>query len=142
MFRPGECGFCSETADFLHKCNVAADYIRSGKCGCNADNRLVLPNGRFLPGNTSGWNLAEKFDRWFQENSTPPAAAPSPLPQAQAQTFERDQPPHTVVAMSYMSCEPVQTMGFGQTANLAVDSCEDEDGRVWIWERLKKAGPV
>jgi hypothetical protein len=131
MFRPGECGFCSETGHFLHKCNVAADYIRSGKCFRNADNRLVLPNGHFLPRNSPGQNLAEKFDRWFQENSAPPAAAQlQPLPLAQAQIFERDQPPHAVAAMLYTSCEPVQTMGFGQTANPAVDSYEDEEGRV------------
>jgi hypothetical protein len=44
--------------------------------------------------------------------------------------------------MSYTSCEPVQTMGFGQTANPAVGSYEDEEGRVWIQEKPKKAGPV
>ncbi|KAJ7358010.1 hypothetical protein DFH08DRAFT_953210 [Mycena albidolilacea] len=75
MFRPGECGFCSEMGHFLRECNVAADYIRSGKCFRNADNRLVLPNGHFLPRNSLGRNLAEKFDGWFQENSTPLAAA-------------------------------------------------------------------
>jgi hypothetical protein len=143
MFRPGECRFCSETGHFLRECNVAADYIRSGKCFRNADNRLVLPNSRFLPRNSPGQNLAEKFDRWFQENSVPLVAAqPQPPPQAQAQIFKRDQPPHTVAAMSYTSYEPVQTMGFRQTANPAVDSYEDEEGRIWIQERPKKAGPV
>jgi hypothetical protein len=47
-----------------------------------------------------------------------------------------------VAAISYTSCEPVQTMGFGQTANPAVDSYEDEEGRVWIQEKSRRTGPV
>jgi hypothetical protein len=46
-----------------------------------------------------------------------------------------------MAAMSYTSCELVQTICFGQTANPAIDSYQDEHRRVWVQEKSKKGEP-
>lgn len=135
MFPPGECGFCSTQGHFLRECPVVTEFIRNGKCFRNVDNKIVLPNGQFIPRGTPGRNLMEKIESWNNHNPPPPP----PQRAQQPQTFERDQPPHTVAAMSYTTCQQAETLSFGRLSLVAEDMSGDET-RVWAQSQTKPKG--
>ncbi|KAJ7671839.1 hypothetical protein B0H17DRAFT_948053 [Mycena rosella] len=66
-----KCGFCSSTGHFLRECPLVVEYIHQGRCQWNNDNKIVLPNGRFVPRRVSSQNLSERIDRWLAENGPP-----------------------------------------------------------------------
>ncbi len=67
------CAMCSADEHFIKQCPHVEHYIRNGKCARNAEGRLVLPSGQYLPRNIAGKNLKEKFDEYHRQNTTPPA---------------------------------------------------------------------
>ncbi|KAJ7157403.1 hypothetical protein C8R46DRAFT_909706 [Mycena filopes] len=91
MFQPGKCRFCSGQGHFVRECTVAAEFIRTGKCFRNNANKIVLPNGQFIPRDVPGRNFAEKIERWLAENpprGVPPRQPPPPAQNAPPQNFE------------------------------------------------------
>lgn len=143
-FPAGECGFCSATGHFLRECPVAGDFIRAGKCFRNQDNKLVLPNGQFVPRIIPGRNLAERIDRWLAENgqnNQQPQQQQQQPAQVQTQTFERDRPPHAVATMVFESRNPVQTMAFGQVPLPGKENKEETEAEVLVVEKRAKPKP-
>lgn len=146
-FPAGECGFCSAHDHFLRECPVAGDFMRDGKCFRNGDNKIVLPNGQFVPRAITGRNLAERIERWLNQNPArqpqrqqQPQHPPEPAPAARIETFEREQPPHIANAMTYASSVPVQTMAFGEVPNPLAQT--EEEAAVWANERTRPKKPV
>lgn len=80
--RPSGCAFCSDHGHFVRDCPRVEGYLREGKCARNADGKVVLPNGFFVPSAVPGKNLSERFDNYYAQN----AAAGS--------SQQRDSPPH------------------------------------------------
>ncbi|KAJ6522748.1 hypothetical protein B0H19DRAFT_1086006 [Mycena capillaripes] len=105
MFPPGECGFCSDTGHFMRECPVVQDYEHAGKCFQNANRRIVLPNGQYIPRVVVGRNLAKRIDRWIAQNPLP--AQTQPNPQQHQQVLEWAQPLHPVAAISYTTTSKV-----------------------------------
>ncbi|KAJ6542560.1 hypothetical protein B0H19DRAFT_957768 [Mycena capillaripes] len=140
MFPPGECGFCSDTRHFMRECPVVQEYERAGKCFRNADRKIVLPNGQYIPRALIGRNMAERINRWILQNP-PPAQSQQNTPRPQ-QVFECDQPPHLVAAMSYTICESANTMAFGLVPKPEVEEVIGEEGRVWAQRSKPKERSV
>ncbi|PPQ87740.1 hypothetical protein CVT24_008822, partial [Panaeolus cyanescens] len=64
---PVYCSFCSGE-HFIRNCSVATEYIASGKCKRNHENKVVLPSGAFIPSDVTGNNLRERIDEWHRRN--------------------------------------------------------------------------
>ena len=65
------CNFCGDPHHFIRVCPKVNEYIQAGKCARNAEGRLVLPNGWFVPNSIPGRNLMERIDNYHAAN--PPA---------------------------------------------------------------------
>jgi hypothetical protein len=85
-------------------------FIREGRCQRNAEGKLVLPNGAYLPRYIQGRTMRERFDEWHTRN-------PGNLGQASSMFFEVvpddiDQytpPDHASVMYTATSREPITT---------------------------------
>jgi len=61
------CSFC-DGPHFICECNCINDYCRAGKCKRNAENKVVLSSGAFVPREIPGNNLKERIDEWHRHN--------------------------------------------------------------------------
>jgi hypothetical protein len=68
------CMFCSSSDHFLRECPVVEQYLRDNKIRRNYENKIVLPNGRFIPRDTPGRNMKERVDNFTNSVQHPPAA--------------------------------------------------------------------
>ncbi|KAF8205181.1 hypothetical protein K438DRAFT_1579517, partial [Mycena galopus ATCC 62051] len=59
--RPGSCSYCSDPAHFIARCPIVAADLRSGFCRRNAEGKVVLPSGMFVPHRTVGPNLRARI---------------------------------------------------------------------------------
>ncbi|KAJ7444701.1 hypothetical protein FB451DRAFT_1056159 [Mycena latifolia] len=66
--RPDGCGYCSELDHFINACQHVLEEIKAGLCRRNADGRVVLPNGAFIPRAIAGNNLRARFQEWHKQN--------------------------------------------------------------------------
>ena len=57
--------FCGGLGHYVCDCPVAAQYIQHGKIARNNENKLVLPDGRFVPWNLSGNTMRECVDYYL-----------------------------------------------------------------------------
>jgi hypothetical protein len=62
--RDTNCFMCGEPEHGVKDCEVTQDLIRAGKCKFNAEGKVVLPNGQFVPRVTPGKDLREKINEW------------------------------------------------------------------------------
>ncbi|KAJ7358289.1 hypothetical protein DFH08DRAFT_622811, partial [Mycena albidolilacea] len=67
--RPASCSYCSDPAHFLARCPLASADIRTGICKRNAEGKVVLPSGSFVPHRIAGPNLRTRISSWHSENS-------------------------------------------------------------------------
>ena len=65
---PGCCNFCGEPGHFIPNCPRVHEYTLQGKCRRNAEGKVVLPGGGFIPRSILGRMLAERFDEWHRRN--------------------------------------------------------------------------
>ena len=56
------CMFCGGLGHYVRDCPVAAQYIQHGKITRNNENKLVLPDGRYVPRNLPGNTMRERVD--------------------------------------------------------------------------------
>ena len=68
------CHFCDLPAHFGRDCEVAADYIKQGKCKRNIEGRITLPSGAFIPRDIPGKCFKERLDEWHSRNPGQTAA--------------------------------------------------------------------
>ena len=59
------CMFCGGLGHYVRDCPVAAQYIQHGKIVWNNENKLVLPDGRFVPRNLPGNTMRERVDYYL-----------------------------------------------------------------------------
>ncbi|PPQ83528.1 hypothetical protein CVT24_006142, partial [Panaeolus cyanescens] len=78
---PVYCSFCSGE-HFIRNCNIANEYIASGKCKRNHENKVVLPSGAFIPSDVTGNNLKERIDEWHRRNPEQQGAKASHMMQS------------------------------------------------------------
>ncbi|KAJ7871278.1 hypothetical protein B0H13DRAFT_1558144, partial [Mycena leptocephala] len=66
--RPALCSYCSNPAHFIARCPLAAADIRAGICKRNAEGKVVLPSGMFVPHRIAGPDLRTRISSWHREN--------------------------------------------------------------------------
>ena len=62
------CIFCGLTGHFISDCLTCQAYINDGKCKRNAEGKVVLPNGSFVPRSIPGRFIKERVDEWIRRN--------------------------------------------------------------------------
>ena len=67
------CHMCSglHTIPF---CKVVDEYIKAGKCKRNAEGKVVLLSGAWIPQDTPGNNFLEQIDKWHRQHPNQLAA--------------------------------------------------------------------
>ena len=59
---------------YIRECDKIEEMIREGKCKRNADNKVVLPSGAFVPRDIPGTLLSERIEEWHRRNPNQLAA--------------------------------------------------------------------
>ncbi|KAF7325440.1 Integrase catalytic domain-containing protein [Mycena kentingensis (nom. inval.)] len=62
------CSYCNEHGHFFRDCTRIGEDIRAGICKRNGNNKLVLPNDRFVPNSIDGDCLRQRFLNWHEQN--------------------------------------------------------------------------
>jgi len=68
------CNFCGG-AHFIRECDKVEEMIREGKCKRNAEGKVVLPSGAYVPRDIPGVLLSERIEEWHRRNPNQLAAA-------------------------------------------------------------------
>ncbi|KAJ6528190.1 hypothetical protein B0H19DRAFT_1243169 [Mycena capillaripes] len=68
--RPTSCSYCGNPAHFIARCPFVSADIHAGICKRNAEGKVVLPSGLFVPHRIAGINLRARISSWHSENST------------------------------------------------------------------------
>ncbi len=90
QFIPASCAFCGEHGHMVRTCPKAKQMISEGKCVINSENRIVMPDGKWLspPG-----LLKDRIERQHALNNQ-----------------ERDTPPHMRTQTLMFTCDTVDTL--------------------------------
>ena len=62
------CNFCGVTGHFIRKCEIVAEYMRTGKCKRSTDGKVVLPSGAMVPCEIPGNWLHKHINEWHQHH--------------------------------------------------------------------------
>jgi hypothetical protein len=62
------CHFCGSEFHLLSNCDKVDKCLKEGKCIRNAEGRLVLPGGGYIPRHINGKNMWERFEEWHIQN--------------------------------------------------------------------------
>ncbi|KAF8882426.1 hypothetical protein BD779DRAFT_1444783 [Infundibulicybe gibba] len=65
----GNCNFCGNPGHYISRCPSVEEYIRNGKVRRNAENRVILSTGAFVPRDVPGATLKDRVDEWHRANS-------------------------------------------------------------------------
>ncbi|KAG5640509.1 hypothetical protein DXG03_008272 [Asterophora parasitica] len=65
---PGPCNFCSRDDHYISACPEAERYIQDGKICQNAECRIVLPSGAYVPCHYQGTWLKDRINVYHQQN--------------------------------------------------------------------------
>ena len=65
--RPPGCIGCGGDHN-IPDCDTVEEFIKAGKCRRNHENKVVLPNGLFVPRNTPGRYLCDRIEEWHRRN--------------------------------------------------------------------------
>ncbi|KAJ7028932.1 hypothetical protein C8F04DRAFT_1265497 [Mycena alexandri] len=66
--RSALCSYCSDPTHFIARCPLVAADIRAGICRHNAEGKIVLPSGLFVPHRIPGPDLRARINAWHMEN--------------------------------------------------------------------------
>ena len=61
------CNFCGGP-HYIRDCDKVNDLITEGKCKRNAEGKVVLPSGAFVPREIPGTLLSERIEEWHRRN--------------------------------------------------------------------------
>ena len=61
------CNFCGGP-HFIRECLKVEELIKEGKCKRNAEGKVVLPSGAFVPREIPGTLLSERIEEWHHRN--------------------------------------------------------------------------
>ena len=133
-FQEGRCGGCGENGHFLRECAKIEEYIRTGKCKKNAENRIVLPPGNYIPRYITGATFVERIDKWHaQQQQQQPV---------NVNLYTRDTPPH----MFYMATsaeteeepetESAEALAY-QVGEVPIHELDNEDIEIYLETRKR-----
>ncbi|KAJ7089574.1 hypothetical protein C8R44DRAFT_892263 [Mycena epipterygia] len=100
--RPFVCSYCSDPAHLIRQCPHVLFDIRAGICQRNANSKVVLPSGLFVPHHIPGSNLRSRIAEYNRQlasaaSSVPSSAtpvvfatAPSPTPPVHSEELRTD----------------------------------------------------
>ena len=131
-FPQGKCGGCGEAGHYLRECPKIEEYIRSGKCRKNEENRIVLPGGNYIPRYITGNSFVERIDKWHAQQQTP----------AQVNLYTRDSPPHMLYMATSSNAEEVdereatETLAY-QVGEISINELENEDIEAFLETRKR-----
>jgi len=118
------CAFCNQNSHHIRKCNLAEEYVRSGRAsirgGC-----IHLPNGNPVPNDGTGRGLQAGIDSWLAGRLTSTSATP---PNFAAPA--REPPQHASLITSTSRIEEVADSYIFQVAgvsNLGLPADSDPD---------------
>jgi hypothetical protein len=77
--RNSNCFMCSEPGHGVKDCEVTKEMIRIGKCIINAQGRISLPNGQYVPNAIIGKDLRERINEWHRRNPGQTITVPTSL---------------------------------------------------------------
>ncbi|KAJ7108921.1 hypothetical protein C8R43DRAFT_1139850 [Mycena crocata] len=66
--RPEGCTYCSDLSHYINRCPHVQTDVDSGKIRKDADGKIVLPTGSFVPRRMNGVNLRARVDDWHRQN--------------------------------------------------------------------------
>jgi hypothetical protein len=69
------CNYCGSLEHFIRDCQVVLEDIKQGKCKRNAEGRVTLPSGAFVPRDIPGRNFKERIEEWHRRNPGQQAAS-------------------------------------------------------------------
>ncbi|KAF8179068.1 hypothetical protein K438DRAFT_1769196 [Mycena galopus ATCC 62051] len=69
------CAYCGDFSHFINECERVLEDMQSGKCKRNAEGRVVLPSGSFVPRIITGKDLRTRIEKWHEQNPGQLAAA-------------------------------------------------------------------
>ncbi|KAJ7048551.1 hypothetical protein C8F01DRAFT_1267051 [Mycena amicta] len=67
-FRSANCAYCEKPGHYIRECPDVTEDEKGGILKKNEEGRLVLPNGRYVPRNTEGKSMKERFWKWHELN--------------------------------------------------------------------------
>ena len=73
----GRCNFCGIEGHFIPRCPEVEEYVRLGKVVKNAEGKIVLPGGGFVPRSIPGQWLKERIDEWYRQTQATQVAQPA-----------------------------------------------------------------
>ncbi|KAF7344307.1 hypothetical protein MVEN_01722300 [Mycena venus] len=152
--RPACCSYCSDPAHFIARCPIVTADIRAGICRRNAEGKIVLPSGMYVPHSFAGPDLRARFSSWHKVNSassapvsqscdlaTPPQSLPTPpfashsphfaakSPSPRISTTTRQAPASTISAQNRFTALKAQLAALRSRApdpriSVACDPCD------------------
>jgi Aspartyl protease len=63
----GRCNFCGDETHYISRCPMVERYIQDGKIMRNAEGKVVLPSGGFVPSAIQGQWLKDRIDEWYRQ---------------------------------------------------------------------------
>ncbi|KAJ7037746.1 hypothetical protein C8F04DRAFT_1256623 [Mycena alexandri] len=94
------CVYCTSTTHFIRHCPVVATDIHAGICKRNAEGKVVLPSGLFVPRHIIGSNLRVRIKFWHSRKMSRLAEAhnqfPNPLHQFSSSIPQRTHIPDPI----------------------------------------------
>ena len=110
------CNFCGGN-HYIRECNRVDDQIREGKCKRNAEGKVVLPSGAYVPRDIPGTLLSERIEEWHRRNPNQIGAPASTL----LCTFEQ---PQLALNKSDQSTPPLHSFQLSTSDRIATIEAE------------------
>lgn len=124
----------------MRECPKILEYVRLGKCKKNAENKIVLPDGKYIPRYITGRNFVERIDNWHKANPLPAQETVA------ANLYERELPPHMMyMATSCAEIEEVEeeeelagTLAYQEAGDVPLNELTNEDIEIFLETRKKQ----
>ncbi|KAG1761645.1 hypothetical protein EDD22DRAFT_953827 [Suillus occidentalis] len=121
-YGPAGCIFCGGADHYMSRCREKEQYIAAGKCKVDTStNKLVLPNGGWIPGRQSDGTLKERLDRHYT-NQAANEALPEAVVEVEPSAFV-----HTIAdSEPEMDEEDLDVLRATQALALATARCDQK----------------
>ncbi|KAJ6530500.1 hypothetical protein DFH09DRAFT_1093550 [Mycena vulgaris] len=108
--RSDGCTYCSDLSHFISMCPHVQVDIDAGKCRRDADGKVVLPTGAFVPRRVNGVNLRARIDEWHRQNPGQLASAQLAFNIAPDARFHAAYPPPVVPNFQLTAEERIRSL--------------------------------
>ncbi|KAJ8582519.1 hypothetical protein M405DRAFT_750128 [Rhizopogon salebrosus TDB-379] len=101
------CHYCGHQGHMVRQCAVVDEDINLGRCACNQEGRLVLPNGSFLPRTIPGATMRDRFNEWHKRN---PGTQSQDTPSGSSMMFSEGTHPLPIPSFSLSHADRVASI--------------------------------